>query len=830
MNKRKDENHKHDWKKKGLGWLPEYPDLRDYSVDDEERLKQDEKTGDIETIAATLLDIVQYQLINDRGFSSKNRELIEDAEDKIRNVLGGVTFLKVKHHKLFRFTSNNVNREKENKSTESNDESQASEQQILILKKYLALLLIGKYFPHELCIQEEENNNNAISEKSEKIEIFRKALTKPEKLINWTARWMEEGKYDLITKKLVKLFQLGSNIYADGVLGLETYTTFNYYLNDENILSDLEDKLKEINKNSGRNQTKIKETKSLSKIRLVSIYPLMPNDVIKKILTILTDRVAKQLHTELSFFAKHIDRFNEEITRKLFEYEFLDSIKVGKEFFERDLQHKWNNAIKSSNNINKDNIDTFLKSCISDNNKIIEVLSKFYVVEPIFASIVKLIYPIAQFREKNLEDIIELGFQEFDKICLSDCDICLSDGDSETANHVNNKELDYSSKRLVDDAIKKVIYLMTMEINSIVENNVPQEKTVIFLCFLVKKYINYFVRKTKATNATNNIFDRQDIFEIIDELISDGNSRPEDTPKDLFPTKELRIPVIDISFTKEIKNIKKTGKVPYCFLPRVVDLSFWCSPVRDQGGLNSCTAFAATALFEYFVNLNFNQNVSTSPLFLYTTARKRMNIIGDVGASIRETIKAMALYGVPPEESWPYEEDKVDEEPPPYTYAYAQNYQALKYFLLDYAGISKESLLFQIKAVLAAGFPCIFGFTVYSSAYKQSNKPGHIPFPYSDKDSVVGGHTVVAVGYDDYKLIESANRVKVTYSKGAILIRNSWGSEWGTNGYGWLPYDYVLAGLTGAWWSLLKSEWFRGDKFGAARSGGEGANEVTGQP
>ncbi|MBD0266082.1 MAG: C1 family peptidase [Tolypothrix sp. Co-bin9] len=323
----------------------------------------------------------------------------------------------------------------------------------------------------------------------------------------------------------------------------------------------------------------------------------------------------------------------------------------------------------------------------------------------------------------------------------------------------------------------------------------------------------------------NTIFKKQDVFEICNyvdnkKYYANLQCSNEAEKSELFLTLKLHIPLVSNSLMKlEKQNQKVTSdKKQFFILPGVVDLSFWCSPVRDQGSLNSCTAFAAIALLEYFANKNSQDQINLSPLFLYKAARHKMNVTGDVGSSIRETMKVLALFGVPPEDSWSYDSDKVDEEPPPYCYAYAQNYKTLKYFLLDYAGISNESLLFQIKAVLAAGFPCIFGFTLYTSAYQESNEAGHIPYPDQQKDKVVGGHTAVVVGYDDYKFMLCADRKH--YTKGAFLIRNSWGPEWGVKGYGWIPYDYVLAGLTAAWWSLLKSEWFNEDNFGLAGTGG----------
>ena len=241
-------------------------------------------------------------------------------------------------------------------------------------------------------------------------------------------------------------------------------------------------------------------------------------------------------------------------------------------------------------------------------------------------------------------------------------------------------------------------------------------------------------------------------------------------------------------------------------LPQSVDLRDWFSPVEDQGSLGSCTANAGVALVEYFERRAYQKHTDASRLFLYKVTRNLMHETGDNGAYLRNTMGAMVLFGVPPEEFWPYNIEDFDKEPTAFCYSFAQNYKSITYYRLDPPETKKKDLLERIKTNIKGDLPSMFGFTVYSSI-DEAETTGRIPFP-STGDKILGGHAVVAAGYDDKMVIKNSK-------PGALLIRNSWSKSWGESGYGWLPYDYVLNGLAVDWWSLLKNEWVDTGKFKA---------------
>ncbi len=265
---------------------------------------------------------------------------------------------------------------------------------------------------------------------------------------------------------------------------------------------------------------------------------------------------------------------------------------------------------------------------------------------------------------------------------------------------------------------------------------------------------------------------------------------------------------------KSVKELlKKTGIEQSAkeHLEKKIDNRKWCSPIKDQGNIGSCTAFAAVGMYEYFQKRAFNKYIDGSELFVYKTTRNILDWDGDTGGYLRTAMGSLALFGIPPSSSYPYEVEKFDNEPPAFIYSYGQNFQALTYYRLDPLGSSGNQALINIKEQLSIGIPSMMGFTCYTSLdHPKTSKSGKIPFP-SENESVLGGHAVMVVGYDDDLVI--INPIDKKRRKGALIIRNSWGTNWGDDGYGYIPYEYVKQKLASDFWCIISAEWIDTGNF-----------------
>ena len=220
-------------------------------------------------------------------------------------------------------------------------------------------------------------------------------------------------------------------------------------------------------------------------------------------------------------------------------------------------------------------------------------------------------------------------------------------------------------------------------------------------------------------------------------------------------------------------------------LPAKVDLRSQCPPVYDQGQLGSCTANAIAGAMQFDVLKSGRFDPVPSRLLIYFNERViEGTVSSDSGAQIRDGIKSVAKQGAPPETDWPYVISKFANHPSSLAYKAGLQTVALQY-------LSVPQVLLQLKGCLAAGYPVIFGFSVYESFESQAMANTGIGSLPAHGEKCIGGHAVLCVGYDD--------------ATSTFFIRNSWGSIWGMQGYFTFPYEYLTnENLSSDFWSLRK--------------------------
>jgi len=204
--------------------------------------------------------------------------------------------------------------------------------------------------------------------------------------------------------------------------------------------------------------------------------------------------------------------------------------------------------------------------------------------------------------------------------------------------------------------------------------------------------------------------------------------------------------------------------------------------VEEQGKLGSCTAQALAGNIEYLDKKIDGSYTDVSRLFIYYNERIIKDTVDyDSGASLRDGIKTLKNDGACHEETWPYIISRFNVKPTQKCYIEANKHLIQSYHRLH--------IIPEMLTCLAEGYPFVFGFAIYESFDTATvRRTGIVNMPKKD-ETQIGGHAVMAAGYD-----ETAKR---------FLVRNSWGTKWGMDGYFTIPFKYIET-LAGDFWTIRR--------------------------
>ena len=200
------------------------------------------------------------------------------------------------------------------------------------------------------------------------------------------------------------------------------------------------------------------------------------------------------------------------------------------------------------------------------------------------------------------------------------------------------------------------------------------------------------------------------------------------------------------------------------------DLRDGFAPCYDQGQTSSCVGNSTAAAVQYIRKQEGHFDWHPSRLFPYWLARATENDTSeDGGAQIHDAFEGIQRYGCPPEVTWPFDPNRVCTKPNDAAWKAAMSFRATSHEEVPQTADA-------LATALSAKVPVVFGFTVYDSFEGDAvARTGLLPMP-APNEAIAGAHAVVAVGMKN----------------NTVIVRNSWGPDWGDHGYFYMPMAYYL--------------------------------------
>lgn len=246
------------------------------------------------------------------------------------------------------------------------------------------------------------------------------------------------------------------------------------------------------------------------------------------------------------------------------------------------------------------------------------------------------------------------------------------------------------------------------------------------------------------------------------------------------------------------------------------DLRPLCPPVYHQGPVQSCTGFAVAKGLAEFMLKRQGTPETLSAMYTYMEARRYKFVcsqtldfsplLTDNGAPISAAMHAFASAGVVVDADWPYlpasqwqdyyrfdsgvvgsqKSSQANQDIGRWFGGAGASMAPTTSYVPD--GIEQLADLPALKSCLDGGRPAVLGMRTFESFYgPEVGKTGRVPLP-GPKEADLGGHAVLCVGYDD--------------AQQELIMRNSWGPDWGDHGYFYLPYAFVERGLLRDGWTI----------------------------
>jgi C1A family cysteine protease len=247
-------------------------------------------------------------------------------------------------------------------------------------------------------------------------------------------------------------------------------------------------------------------------------------------------------------------------------------------------------------------------------------------------------------------------------------------------------------------------------------------------------------------------------------------------------------------------------------LPESVDLRPQMSPVANQGSFGSCTSFAIIKGFREWMSRKEGRAQELSPRFFWYATRSYMDQkqglnrykqanpsgIGDgdfsrnqnTGLPTGFAMQALKMWGSVPEKAFPYptlaEFAKIGKLPEAQQEGALNQLAAVeppKAMFEDAKKLKVNQTIYAVGSIrgmrkaFSEGKPVVIAARLFNTFMsKETAKTGMVPVPNLKTDREVGGHAMMAVGFDNKRKL--------------IIVRNSWGTDWADGGYCYMPYDY----------------------------------------